>query len=281
MAGVTGWLANQKLLPLVPALLFSGIFFAGLSALLIDSVASGTGGTWSLQNYQRFLFDAFYFQYLVRSIRVALITTIGALVIGYAMAYWMSHGSAFVRRALMFILIFQFFTVTVTRVYAVWLLLTNGGLINRLVMALGIREEPLPMVNHEAGVVIGLVAAALPFAVLPIFSTMMGRRTSLEEAASTLGARRSIVFWRVIFPLSLPGVVASAILVFLYSLGALITPSIVGGGFVDLIAGFAYEQALQLSNPGFAAAGAAMTLLVGFLMVLGLQLFYNRLRRNG
>jgi putative spermidine/putrescine transport system permease protein len=125
-----------------------------------------------------------------------------------------------------------------------------------------------------------LVAAALPFAVLPIFSTMMGRRRNLEEAASTLGASRPIVFWRIIFPLSLPGVIASAVLVFLYSLGALITPSIIGGGFVDLIAGFAYEQALQLSNPGFAAAGAMLTLLVALFMVLGLQLSYSLLRRD-
>jgi ABC-type spermidine/putrescine transport system permease subunit I len=280
MFSVTGRLANPKLLPLIPALLFSGTFLAGLSSLLIDSVASGTGDVWSLQHYRRFLFDAFYFQYLVRSIRVAFITTMAASVIGYAMAYWMSHGSAFVRRSLLLLLIFQFFTVTVTRVYAIWLLLGNGGLINRLVMSLGISAAPLPLVNHEAGVVIGLVAAALPFAVLPIFSTMMGRRVSLEEAASTLGARRSIVFWRIIFPLSLPGVVASVILVFLYSLGALITPSIIGGGFVDLIAGFAYEQAVQLSNPSFAAAGATVTLLVAFLMVLGLQLLYNRLSRD-
>jgi putative spermidine/putrescine transport system permease protein len=147
--------ANRRLAPLIPALLLAAVFIAGLSSLLVDSVSSGTGGGWSLQHYKRFFFDPTYFGYLVRSIRVAVITTMGALVIGYAMAYWMSHGSSLVRRSLLFLLIFQFFTVTVTRVYAIWLLLTNGGPVNHALIALGIIQQPLPMVNHELGVNIG------------------------------------------------------------------------------------------------------------------------------
>jgi putative spermidine/putrescine transport system permease protein len=264
----------------LPALACTGVFIAGLGSLLIDSLTAGTEGTWSLRHYHRFLSDPFYLGYLTRSIRVALVTTVGALLIGYPMAYWMSHGSATVRRSLSLLLVFQFFTVTVTKVYALLLVLGNNGLINRVVSALGLLQEPIPLANHETGVVIGLVAVALPFGVFPIFSTMMGLRTSLEEAASTLGAVRAVVFWRIVFPLSLPGVLASTVLVFLYSLGALLTPALVGGGFVDLIAGFTYEQALLLSNPGFAAAGAAVTLLAAVLVVFALQVVYHRLRRD-
>jgi putative spermidine/putrescine transport system permease protein len=270
----------QPLWPLGPALTCTAVFVAGLGSLLISSISGGAGVTWSLQHYERFLSDPFYFGYLVRSIRVAVVTTIGALLIGYPMAYWMSHGSALVRRSLSLLLVFQFFTVTVTKVYALLLVLGNNGLINRILLGAGIRERPLPLANHEAGVIIGLVAVALPFAVFPIFSTMMGLRSSLEEAAAMLGATRRVVFWKIVFPLSLPGVIASTVLVFLYSLGALLTPSLIGGGFVELIAGFTYEQALLLSNPGFAAAGAAITLVAAGLIVLTLQASYERLRRD-
>ncbi len=279
MTDTTAQPATSRLLPLLPALVCVGIFATALSSLLMDSVTDSRNA-WSLEHYQRFISDPVYFGYLVRSIRVAAFTTLGAVTIGYAMAYWMAQGSALVRRSLLLLLIFQFFTVTITKVYAVLLVLGNNGIINRALMASGLRETPLPLVNHEIGVVIGMIAAALPYAVLPIFSTMMGIRTSLQEAASTLGAGRMIIFWRIIFPLSLSGLVAGTILVFLYSLGGLITPSLLGGGFVDLIAGFTYEQALLLSNPGFAAAGAVVTLLAAFLMVLGLELIHHRLRRG-
>ncbi|MBM3597326.1 MAG: ABC transporter permease [Alphaproteobacteria bacterium] len=267
-----------RLVPLLPALICTAVFIAALSSLLVDSLVSG--GTWSLQHYRRFVSDPVYFAYLLRSIRVGVFTTIGAIVVGYAMAYWMAHGSALVRRTLLLLTIFQFFTVTITKVYAILLVLGNNGLINRALIALGLRDTPLPLVNNELGVVIGLIAASLPFAVLPIFSTMMGMRMSLIEAAATLGANRMIVFRRIILPLSMPGVVAGAVLVFLYSLGGLITPALIGGGFVDLIASFSYEQALLLSNPGFAAAGAVVTLSAAFLMVLGLELVHRRLRRE-
>jgi ABC-type spermidine/putrescine transport system permease subunit I len=128
---------------------------------------------------------------------------------------------------------------------------------------------------------LGLVNAALPFAVLPIFSMLLSVRASLEEAAATLGAGRLTVFWRVVFPLSLPGVAASAVLVFLYSLGAFLSPSLLGGGFVDLIAGFAYEQAMLLSNTGFATAGAMVTLVVAFALVLAVIGILRRLTREG
>jgi putative spermidine/putrescine transport system permease protein len=269
----------SRLLPLLPALICIGLFITGLSSLLIDSV-TGDANAWSLEHYRRFISDPIYFGYLVRSIRVAALTTIGAVLIGYAMAYWMAQGSALVRRALLLLLIFQFFTVTITKVYALLLVLGNNGLINRALMATGLRDTPLPLVNHELGVVIGMIAAALPYAVLPIFSSLMGIRISLQEAASTLGAGQMTIFRHIILPLSLPGLVAATILVFLYSLGGLITPSLLGGGFVDLIAGFTYEQALLLSNPGFAAAGAVVTLLTAFLMVLGLELVHHRLKRG-
>ena len=280
MTCLTDHIAKQKLLPFLPALICSCFFIAGVSSLLMDSVMGAGGKTWSFAQYQRFWSDPLYFDYLVRSIRVALYATLGTVVIGYAMANWMACGSPALRRSILLLLIFQFFTVTITKVYAILLVLGNNGLINRSLMALGILQKPLPLVNHELGVVIGLTASALPLAVLPIFSVLMARPASLDEAASTLGAGRMVIFWHITLPLSLPGVIAGIMLVFLYSLGGMITPSLIGGGFVDMIASFAYEQALLLSNTGFAAAGATVTLFTAFLLVLVLELLYRHLRRD-
>ena len=101
-------------------------------------------------------------------------------------------------------------------------------------------------------------------------------RLSLREAAHTLGARRSRTFWLVVFPLSLPGVAASVVIVFLFALGAFATPLMLGGGFVDLISVFAYEQAINFSNYGFAAAGAIVTSVIGLILVYAFTALLDR-----
>jgi putative spermidine/putrescine transport system permease protein len=123
------------------------------------------------------------------------------------------------------------------------------------------------LIYNGLGVTVGLVSAALPFAVFPIYSVLGRIPPSLTEAARTLGADRGLIFWRITFPLTLPAVASGIVIVFLYSLGAFATPVLLGGGFVDLIAVFSYEQAVNLANYGFAAAGAVVTLGCAFVLV--------------
>ena len=258
-----GWIGRCILL--APAACLLALLTVAVGAMLAASLEPASGVL--LGHYRHFLSDPTYLSYITRSFRVALYTTASALVLGYPIGYAMTRISRPLQRLLILALLVQFFSVNVTRIYALVLLLGNNGAINRLLLALGLIDRRIPLIYNEFGVVIGLVASALPFAVFPI-STVLGRiPISLREAAQTLGASRTRIFWRVIFPLSLPGVAASATIVFLYSLGAFATPLLLGGGFVDLIAVFSYEQAVNLGNPGFAAAGAVVTLGCAFFCV--------------
>ncbi len=259
-----------RLLLFAPAASLLALMCAAVAAMLVASFV--THGS-IFAHYQRFLTDSTYLDYVFRSFRVALYATAGALLLGYPIAYVMARASPLVRRLLTFALVLQFFSVNVTRIYALILILGNNGAINRALLALGLVDHRIPLIYNELGVTIGLVSSALPFAVFPISTVLSRIQPSLREAAQTLGAGRTRIFWQIIFPLSLPGVCASVTLVFLYSLGAFATPLLLGGGYVDLISSFSYEQAINLSNYGFAAAGAVVTLTCAFIAVYG----FNRL----
>ena len=255
-----------------PALVVLVLLAAALSSLVIASF----GGTPWFGHYRKFLSDDLYLAYLVRSFRVAAWTTLLAVVVGYAIAYTMTQVSATTRRLIVMLLVLQFFSVSVTRIYSIILLLGNNGAVNRLLLALGVVDSPVRLIYNNLGVVIGLVNASLPFAVFPVYSVLERVPLSLREAAYTLGARRARSFWQVVFPLSMPGVAASVVIVFLYALGAFATPLMLGGGFVDLISVFAYEQAINFSNYGFAAAGAIVTTMLGLALVYGFTVLVER-----
>jgi ABC-type spermidine/putrescine transport system permease subunit I len=260
-----------------PAALLLGLLAAALASMVVASLSTPDGAWFG--HYRRFVSDPIYLAYVTRSLRVAAYTTIGALLLGYPIAYVMTRVTPAMRRLLTLVLVLQFFSVNVTRIYALILILGNNGAINRSLLALGVLDERMPLIYNELGVTIGLVSSALPFAVFPI-STVLGRiPPSLREAAQTLGASRSRIFWKVIFPLSLPGVSASTTIVFLYSLGAFATPLLLGGGFVDMISVFAYEQAINLSSYGFAAAGSVVMLACAFLAVYGFNRSIERSMR--
>jgi putative spermidine/putrescine transport system permease protein len=246
-----------------PSFVVLALLAAALSSLVIASV----GGTPWFGHYRKFLTDDLYLAYLIRSFRVAAWTTLVTIVVGYAIAYTMTQLSATTRRLIVMLLVLQFFSVSVTRIYSIILLLGNNGAVNRSLLALSVIDAPVRLIYNELGVVIGLVNASLPFAVFPIYSVLERVPASLREAAYTLGARRARSFWQVVFPLSVPGVAASVVIVFLYSLGAFATPLMLGGGFVDLISVFAYEQAINFSNYGFAAAGALVSTVLGLALV--------------
>ena len=245
----------------VPGVACLVLLAGGLGSLVAESLAGG------LAHYARFVGDPTYLAYLFRSFRVAAYPTLVAVLLGYPTAYVMSRVGPGTRRLLMLALMLQFFSVNVTRIYALILILGNNGVINRSLLALGWTDAPVRLIYNELGVTVGLVSAALPFAVFPIHSVLGRISPSLAEAAQTLGADRTWIFWRITFPLTLPAVASSIVIVFLYSLGAFATPVLLGGGFVDLIAVFSYEQSVNLANYGFAAAGAVVTLGCAFVLV--------------
>jgi ABC-type spermidine/putrescine transport system permease subunit I len=264
------------LLLLVPAALVIAVFLGSLVVTFASSFQDAQGH-WSLRQYEKFLSDRFYLDYLWRSFRVAAYCTPITLLFGYPFAYVMSRASPLPRLLLTIILVVQFFTSYIVRTYALILILGNNGVINRLLLHLGLLERPLPLLYHEVGVAISLILVPLPFMIFPIYSVLKNIAPNLEPAAASLGASRQRVFWHVTFPLSLPGAIAGCVLVFLFDMTAYIMPAMLGGGYFNMIANFIQEQSQSVLDKPFASAASIVLLAVTLLTLFVINTVGTRL----
>jgi ABC-type spermidine/putrescine transport system permease subunit I len=246
---------------LIPGALVIAIFLGGLAITGAISL-SDSKGNWTIGQYEKFLSDWFYLQYLWRSFRLAAYCTPITLFLGYPFAYVMARASPPIRLTLTLILVIQFFTSYIVRTYALILILGNNGIVNRSLLGLGILERPLPLLFHEAGVAIALILVPLPFMIFPIYSVLKNIESNLETAAASLGASPFRSFWFIVFPLSLPGVAAGIVFVFLFDLTAYIMPGMLGGGYFDMIANFIQQQIMAVLDTPFASAISITLLLV-------------------
>jgi ABC-type spermidine/putrescine transport system permease subunit I len=260
---------------LLPGALVIAVFFGGLAITGATSLSGALGG-WSLRQYERFLSDTFYLNFLWRSFRVAAYCTPITLLLGYPFAYVMARSSPPVRLTLTVILVVQFFTSYIVRTYALILVLGNNGIINRPLLNLGIIERPIPLLFHEAGVAISLILVPLPFMIFPIYSVLKNIEPNLETAAASLGASRFKTFWFVIFPLSLPGVLAGIVLVFLFDVTAYIMPGMLGGGYFNMVANVIQEQAMAVLDRPFASAISIVLLLITLITLYVIHVLGSR-----
>ncbi|MBI2203327.1 MAG: ABC transporter permease [Candidatus Rokubacteria bacterium] len=250
----------------LPAIAVLAVFVAAMALTGLTSFAADAG-RWSVKHYVRLVSDSHYLGYLWRSFRIAAYCTPITLLLGYPVALVMATASSGVRLGLTLLLVVQFFTSYVIRAYALMLVLGNNGVVNRALLALGVVDQPLTLMYNEFGVAVSLVLLPMPFMVFPIYSVLKNVEPNLEAAATSLGADRLRVFWHVTFPLTLPGVVAGVVLVFLFDLTAYIMPGLLGGGYFDMVANVIYDQAMEVRDQSFAAA-ISMVLLVATLAVL-------------
>lgn len=265
---------------LFPAVIVVGFFAFTLIQMarysLLPNVGMGqTGDGFTIANYIDFLGDPFYLGYLIRSLWISLYCTTITLVLGYVIAYAMYRFGPAMRVVAATILIVQFFTAYVIRIYAVMLVIGKTGIFNNLLLNLGIIDDPLNLLFSQLGVSIGLVLISLPFMVLPIFTNLQRIPHNLELAAASLGATRLRLFWEVIFPLTMPGVAAGTIIVYLFEMTSYIVPSVLGGGYVDMIANLIYDKAMNSFNYPFAAAAAVVTLLVATGLIYCMQKLFS------
>lgn len=261
---------------MAPAAMVIGFFFYTLSVMLHYSVLPSdgpglVGDTLTLENYQRFLGSAFYLEYLLRSLWISTYCTIITAVLGYLIAYFMYRSGPLVRLITGTILIVQFFTAYVIRTYAVMLVIGKTGLLNASLLGLGLIDKPMAILFTETGVAIGMVMISIPFMVFPILTSLQNIPNNLELAAASLGARKTHAFWSVIFPLSLPGVAAGVVIVYLFELTSYIMPGILGGGYVDMMANLIYAKAMNSFDYPLAAAAATVMLVVSGLAIYLLQ----------
>lgn len=215
----TLWLLLFFLLPLV---------FVAVSSFM----SRGPGGQpvepFTLAQYER-TFTTFG-PVLWRSIRVALVATLVSLLLGYPVAFFISRRrNPGVRLLLLFLVLLPFWTNFLVRTYALITILQRDGLLNGLLQSLGLLAEPLQLLFTPSAVMVGLVYGYLPFMILPIYASVEALDLRYIEASNDLGANDFTTFWRVVFPLTLPGVIAGCILVFIPAIGAYVTPDLMGG----------------------------------------------------
>lgn len=253
---------------LVPLSIIVGYSF------LTRGVYGGVTGPWTFENYQR-LFDPLYGVILWRSLVMAGISTALCLLLAFPVALFIARAPARWKPIYLYLIILPFWTSFLVRTYAWMFLLRDSGLINSLLLAMGVIREPLALLYNDTAVVVGLVYGYLPFAVLPLFSNLDRMDKNLVEAAADLGATPRQTLWRVILPLCAPGLRAAGVLVFIPCLGAYLTPDLLGGGKSMMIGNLIQNQFTTARDWPF---GAAISLaMMGLVMALLLFL----LRRDG
>ncbi|MGE0723934.1 MAG: ABC transporter permease [Alphaproteobacteria bacterium] len=263
------------LLALPAILLLAALFAWPLLRLFWLSVADGT-----FAPYQKALGDSLYLQIYYETFRIALIVTFACLVLGYPVAWFLANASRFWSTLGFVFVLLPFWTSILVRTYAWMVLLGRNGVLNRMLIDWGVIETPIRLLHNETGVLIGMVHVLLPYVVFPIYSAMVRIDRDLLVAAEGLGAPGWRIFWRIYLPLSMPGVFAGAALVFALSLGFFITPALLGGGRVVMIAVVIEQQVREFLDWPFAAALSAL-LLAATIAAYGLMNRFLVGRRDG
>lgn len=261
-----------------------------LMMLFMSFVERGRAGgiklppVYTLENYRQ-LFNAcasefsgpqcdpfLYIGIFGHSVRIGLVVTFWCIVLGYPLSYFISRQKPLWRDALMILVIIPFWTNFLVRTYALKQVLATEGLLNSFLMGLHIINQPLDLLFNEFAVVVGLIYGYLPFAVLPMYASIEKFDHSLMEAASDLGAPPWRAFLRVMLPMTLPGVIAALVLVFVPVVGAFITPDIMGGGKIEMIGTLINRQFGVSRNWPF---GSSMSLVLMLLVLIGVIAYFR------
>lgn len=218
-----------------PALILVLVILVVPTAWLTWVSFLGADGTFSLENYERMIERKSYARIFQTTFEVSLATTAICILIGYPLAYFLSQLPSRIANLCLITVLLPFWTSLLVRTYAWLVLLQRQGLINEWGIGLGLWTEPLKLVHNMSGTLIGMVHIMLPFLVLPVYSSMKAIDRDYLKAASSMGASPSRAFWTVFLPLSLPGLFAGALIVFVLCLGFYVTPAVLGGGRVILV----------------------------------------------
>ncbi|MFD2205335.1 ABC transporter permease subunit [Kiloniella antarctica] len=228
------------------------------------------------ENYIWLTEDDIYWTSYLSSLRIAGISTIFTLLVGYPLAYSMAKAPSEWRATLLMLIILPFWTSFLIRVYA-WIgILKTEGLLNQLLMFVGVIDEPLQILNTDTAVYIGIVYSYLPFMVLPLYSALEKLDGSLLEAAQDLGCTSIEAFWKITFPLSLPGVIAGSFLVFIPAIGEFVIPDLLGGSDTKMIGKTLWAE--FFSNRDWPVASAVAVLLL-LLLIIPIVLFQKQQER--
>jgi len=235
----------------------------------------------TLNNYWE-LFDATYFKIFWHSIDIAAVCTLVCLVIGYPFAYFLARTESRYKAILLFLVIIPFWTSSLIRSYAIVAILKTHGILNSVLLDLGLITQPLHLLYSGVAVIVGLVYSLLPFMILPLYANIEKLDIRLIDAARDLGANRMRVFIRIILPLTLPGIIAGSMLVFLPAMSMFFIPDLLGGAKTMLVGNLIQNQFMSARNwPIGSAVSIILTALMGLMLVIYWRISKNRKEQQG
>jgi putative spermidine/putrescine transport system permease protein len=263
---------------LVPGLvlLLGALFYPLLGVLLPTLNEDG----FSLGRYTAFFTDSYYLVIFIRTLKIALLATIICTILGVPTAYFISRRRRGLKSLLMGISIFPLLINSVIRSFAWINILGRNGAFNSLLLRIRLIQEPLGLLYTDFSILVGTIYLFLPLMLITLVGSMDNIEDDISEAAESLGASRISAFFKVVLPLSLPGILVGAVLVFTGSITAYTTPNLLGGNKHMLMATFIYQQAMSLSDWTGAGVIAVIMILLTFIMVRIMQSMAHRLDKR-
>lgn len=254
------------ILALVPLLIVLKISLSEMESTSVSSLIDWTNGWPTVKlNFASYMFiatDALYYQTYFSSIRYALLTTVICLIIAYPFAYFMARSPKHIQPTLLMLIMLPFWTSFLLRIYAWKTLLVNNGVINNVLMSIGVIHEPIAMMNTPFSLMVGMVYSYLPFMILPLYANLSKLDMRYLEAAADLGASPFKAFWLITVPLSKAGIIAGSMLVFIPAVGEYVIPELLGGSDTLMIGRVLWDEFFSNNDWPMASAVAVVMMLL-------------------
>ncbi|WP_302926263.1 ABC transporter permease [Holdemania filiformis] len=250
-----------------------------LLAVLLPTVFEG--GAVTLSRYIAFFQDPYYIKIFIRTLRIALVCTLVCMILGIPTAYFISRVSKKWRGILMSVALFPMLTNSVIRAFAWINILGKNGIVNQILSALHLVDQPLSMLYTEFSVLVGTIYLFLPLMIITLVGVMENIDNDMMEAAESLGASRLLSFFKVILPMSIPGIITGAVLVFTGAMTAYTTPQLLGGPKNMLLSTLIYQRAMTLNDWTGASVVALVMIVTTLIVMKGLNAIAGRLDKRG
>lgn len=250
-----------------------------LLAVLLPTVFEG--GAVTLSRYIAFFQDPYYIKIFVRTLRIALVCALVCMILGIPTAYFISRVSKKWRGILMSVALFPMLTNSVIRAFAWINILGKNGIVNQILSALHLVDQPLSMLYTEFSVLVGTIYLFLPLMIITLVGVMENIDNDMMEAAESLGASRLLSFFKVILPMSIPGIITGAVLVFTGAMTAYTTPQLLGGPKNMLLSTLIYQRAMTLNDWTGASVVALVMIVTTLIVMKGLNAIAGRLDKRG
>ena len=250
-----------------------------LVEIIIPTFTNTKDGMFSA--YKEFFTDSYMMSIFLRTIKISVISSVICMIIGVPVSYYISRVSKKIRGLFIALTVFPILTNSVVRSFACMSILGKNGIINNLLMKLNIINEPLSLLYTEGAIIVGTVYIFLPLMIISLVGVMENIDNDLLEAAESLGANRLKSFFKVVFPLSLPGLIVGTVLVFTGSLTAYTTPQLLGGNKNTVLATLIYQKTMTLGDWQGAAVVATIMIIVTLIVIKGINFLASRLDKRG